>query len=78
MDRAETAENSLKDALFRVEKAKEEKLTLEKKLTQIKNDLLTSSEELEKASEKLDLKEKALHQVGLELRSIIRFVHQVC
>ena len=63
VDRAETAENSLRDANFRGEKAKEETMALEKKYTQIRNDLTASQEEMVKANEKLELKEKTLHQV---------------
>ena len=64
VDRAETAETALRDANFRVEKAKEEMMALEKKYSQIRNDLTTSQEELVKANEKLELKEKTLHQVS--------------
>ena len=63
VDRAESAENSLRDANFRVEKAKEETMTLEKKYQQIKSDLVTAQEEFVKANEKLEQKEKTLHQV---------------
>lgn len=63
VDRAETAENALRDANFRVEKAKEETMALEKKLSQLRNDLTTSQDELLKANEKLDLREKTLAKV---------------
>lgn len=63
VDRAETAENALRDANFRVEKAKEEAMALEKKYAQIRNDLTTAQEEMVKANEKLEMKEKTLHQV---------------
>lgn len=64
VDRAESAENSLRDANFRVEKAKEEMMALEKKYSQIRHDLETSHDELGMANEKLELREKTLHQVN--------------
>ena len=65
VDRAEIAENQLRDANLRVDKAKEETLTLTKKFSQIKHDLETSQEELINTNVKLELKEKTLHAVML-------------
>ena len=63
VDRAEAAENQLRDANFRVDKAKEEKEMLTKKFSQIKHDLETSQSELVNANLNLETKEKTLHSV---------------
>lgn len=63
VDRAEIAENQLRDANIRVDKANEEMQALNKKYQQIKHDLETSQEEMINANVKLELKEKTLHAV---------------
>ena len=64
LDKMETAENQLRDANMRGEKANEETMILENKLKQIENELVNSQNELENTTKRLEDKEKTLTNVS--------------
>lgn len=57
--------------LFQLQ-SKEEALALEKRLTQIQQDLVNSQDELTRTNENLESKEKVLHNVGTQF-GLIKF-----
>ena len=63
-DKADSCEGQAKEANLRADKVLEEVQDLQKKLTQVENDLVTNKSNLEQANKDLEEREKSLTNVS--------------
>lgn len=77
-DKADAMEGQFKDANARAEKINEEVRELQKKLSQVENDLVTNKQLLEDSNKELENKEKQLTQVGTIKLLIKKLYREMC